>query len=71
MILLIGSFFNLLLDILFLVDLSTSSVEYFDKGQYQSSVTTLNGVRKAVIDVLSTLAQTKNRNIFVYQAVMT
>lgn len=67
----VGGFFDLLLDMPFLLDLSASSVEYFDKGQHPFSVTTLNGVAKALVGALNASAQTKNRNIFIHQAVVT
>lgn len=67
----VGGFFDLLLDMPFLLDLSASSVEYFDKGQHPFSVTTLNGVGKALVGALNASAQTKNRNIFIHQAVVT
>lgn len=67
----VGGFFDLLLDMPFLLDLSASSVEYFDKGQHSFSVTTLNGVGKALVGALNASAQTKNRNIFIHQAVVT
>lgn len=54
----------------FLLDLSNSSVEYFDKGEHPFSVTTLDGVGKAVVGTLKASAETKNRNIFVHQAVI-
>ncbi|GAB1213364.1 hypothetical protein ATERTT37_002513 [Aspergillus terreus] len=67
----VGGFLDLLLDMPFLLDLSASSVEYFDKGQHPFSVTTLNGVGKALVGALNASAQTKNRNIFIHQAVVT
>ncbi|KAJ5598724.1 hypothetical protein N7537_008808 [Penicillium hordei] len=66
-----GGFFDGILDVPFLLDLSTSSVEYFDEGQHPFSVTTLDGVGKAVVGALKVPAQTKNRNIFVHQALIT
>lgn len=67
----VGGFLDHLLDVPFLLDLPNSSVEYFDKGEHPFSVTTLDGVGKAVVGVLKAPAETKNQNIFVHQAVIT
>ncbi|RAO65155.1 uncharacterized protein BHQ10_001167 [Talaromyces amestolkiae] len=67
----VGGFFDLLLDVPFLLDLPNSSVEYFDKGEHPFSVTTLDGVGKAVVGALKASTETKNQNIFVHQAIIT
>lgn len=67
----IGGFLDLLLDMPFLLDISTSTIDFFDKGRHPFSVTTLAGVGTAVVGVLKAPAETKNRNLFVHEAILT
>ncbi|KUL83280.1 hypothetical protein ZTR_09153 [Talaromyces verruculosus] len=55
----VGGFFDRLFDMPFLLDLPNSSVEYFDKGEHPFSVTTLDGVGKAVWQETHLDAETK------------
>ncbi|KIW99483.1 uncharacterized protein Z518_11222 [Rhinocladiella mackenziei CBS 650.93] len=55
----------------FLLDPKAHSATIFDGGDRKFSTTTLAGVAKAVVGIFSHLEQTKNRFVFVHEAVVT
>ncbi|KAF5656139.1 hypothetical protein FHETE_11086 [Fusarium heterosporum] len=67
----VGAFLDLLLDFPFILDLKTSSIEIFDNGEHPFSCTSLHSIGKAVAGALSIPEETKNRNLFIHDTVLT
>ncbi|KAF5238827.1 hypothetical protein FANTH_10155 [Fusarium anthophilum] len=67
----VGAFLDLLLDFPFVLDLKTSSIQMFDKGEHGFSATSLHNIGKAVAGALKVPEETKNRNLFIHDTVLT
>ena len=66
-----GAFFDWGLMVHFLLDLKGRKASLFDGGDRPFSTTTLSGVGKAVAGVLKHPDQTKNRAVYVHEAILT
>ncbi|KAI7758719.1 hypothetical protein ACKAV7_003893 [Fusarium commune] len=67
----VGAFLDLLLDFPFILDLNTSSIQIFDDGEHPFSSTSLHSIGKAVAGALKAPEETKNRNLFIHDTVLT
>ncbi|KAH6959498.1 hypothetical protein DER45DRAFT_644746 [Fusarium avenaceum] len=67
----VGAFLDLLLDFPFILDLETSSIQIFDNGEHPFSSTSLHSIGKAVAGALNAPEETKNRNLFIHDTVLT
>ncbi|KAF4341639.1 hypothetical protein FBEOM_4423 [Fusarium beomiforme] len=67
----VGAFLDVLLDFPFILDLKTSSIQMFDNGEHGFSTTSLHNIGKAVAGALKAPEETKNRNLFIHDTVLT
>lgn len=66
----IGAFLEFILDTPFFVDWPNRSVELFDDGTREFSCTSVSGIGKAVAGSLKKPEETKNKNVFIHEAVL-
>ncbi|KAF5637112.1 hypothetical protein F52700_4849 [Fusarium sp. NRRL 52700] len=67
----VGAFLDVLLDFPFILDINTSSIQVFDNGEHGFSTTSLHNIGKAVAGALNAPEETKNRNLFIHDTVLT
>ncbi|KAI5461856.1 hypothetical protein BGZ63DRAFT_454530 [Mariannaea sp. PMI_226] len=67
----VGAFLDMILDVPFILDIKTKSVQLYDEGQHAFSSTSTTGIGKAVAGALTKPEETKNRNLFVHEAMLT
>ncbi|EXK25216.1 hypothetical protein FOMG_18121 [Fusarium oxysporum f. sp. melonis 26406] len=67
----VGAFLDFLLDFPFILDLNTSSIQLFDDGEHPFSSTSLRSIGKAVAGALNAPEETKNRNLFIHDTILT
>ncbi|KAM0249163.1 hypothetical protein ACHAQJ_009170 [Trichoderma viride] len=66
-----GSFLDWGLESSFLVNLKTHSATIYDSGDLPFSTTTLATISKAVVSIINHLDETKNRHVYIHDAVVT
>ncbi|KAH7159273.1 hypothetical protein DER46DRAFT_686656 [Fusarium sp. MPI-SDFR-AT-0072] len=67
----VGAFLDILLDFPFILDVKTSSIQLFDDGEHPFSSTSLHSIGQAVAGALKVPEETKNRNLFIHETVLT
>ncbi|KAF9630930.1 hypothetical protein BFW01_g1801 [Lasiodiplodia theobromae] len=67
----VGAFLDFVLDSPLILDLKAHSIQVYDEGRHPFSSTSVSGVGRAVSGALKAREATKNRNIFIHEAVLT
>lgn len=67
----VGAFLDIVVNSPFVLDLDAHSIQVYDEGRHPFSSTSVSGVGRAVAGALKAREATKNRNIFVHEAVLT
>ena len=55
----------------FILDVNTSLIQIFDNGEYLFSSTSVYSIGKAVAGALNAPEATKNRNLLIYDTILT
>ncbi|UPK98710.1 hypothetical protein LCI18_009645 [Fusarium solani-melongenae] len=67
----VGAFLDYVLDFPFILDLRTHSIQIYDDGEHPFSSTSVSSVGKAVAGALKAPEETKNRNPFIHETILT
>ncbi|KAF4997125.1 hypothetical protein FDECE_12169 [Fusarium decemcellulare] len=66
----VGAFLEYVLDLPFLLDLRSKSIQLYDEGQHTFSSTSVHSVGKAITGALKKPEATKNRNLLIHDIVL-
>ncbi|KAJ3531398.1 hypothetical protein NM208_g8893 [Fusarium decemcellulare] len=66
----VGAFLEYVLNLPFLIDLRSKSVQLYDEGQHTFSSTSVHSVGKAIAGALKKPEATKNRNLLIHDIVL-